>query len=114
MFPDSEVLDVGSVVTAMQQQGLEMRGVESLREHYAHTLRHWIANLEANWHEASRLVGPARARIWRLYMAGCCLNFEKGALGVHQVLGVKPDPHGASGMPPTLAELVQGAQQGPD
>ncbi|MGI9121247.1 MAG: class I SAM-dependent methyltransferase, partial [Acidimicrobiales bacterium] len=101
------LLEVGSVVTAMQQQGFEVRGVQSLREHYGRTLRHWIANLEANWEEANQLVGPARARIWRLYMAGCCLNFEKGALGVHQVLGVKPGPDGASGMPPTLRELFR-------
>lgn len=108
MFPDSELPEVGSVVTAMQQQGLEVRGIESLREHYGRTPRHWIANLKANWEEANRLAGPARARIWRLYMAGCCLNFEKGSLGVHQVLGVKPGPHGTSGMPPTLAELPAG------
>ncbi|MDQ1495822.1 MAG: cyclopropane-fatty-acyl-phospholipid synthase, partial [Actinomycetota bacterium] len=78
--------------------GFEVRHVESLREHYAMTLRHWVANLEGNWDEAVALVGPARARIWRLYMAGSALNFEADRSQIHQVLGVRP-AGGASGMP---------------
>ena len=75
--------------------------VESLREHYATTLRHWIANLEANWDDAVRLVGERRARVWRIYMAGSALGFEDGRLGLHQVLGVVADHDGFSGMPRT-------------
>jgi cyclopropane-fatty-acyl-phospholipid synthase len=101
VFPDGELLDVGEVVLAMERAGFEVRDVESLREHYAKTLRHWVANLEANWEEAVKLVGPARARIWRLYMAASALGFEDGGIAIHQVLGVVPDPAGASGMPAT-------------
>jgi cyclopropane-fatty-acyl-phospholipid synthase len=80
--------------------------VESLREHYALTLRAWVANLEGSWDEAVRATSAARARIWRLYMAGSALAFESNRLGVNQVLAVKPGPGGASGMPPTRAELL--------
>lgn len=72
--------------------------MESLREHYALTLRRWVANLEEGWEEAVAEVGPARARIWRLYMAGSALGFEAGRLQVHQVLALRAD-RGASGMP---------------
>ena len=98
VFPDGELHEVGRVVSIMQEAGFEVRHVEALREHYAKTLRHWVANLEAGWEEAVRLVGEARARIWRLYMAGSAVNFEAGRTQIHQVLGVKPDG-GASGMP---------------
>ena len=101
VFPDGELLDVGEVVLAMERAGFEVRDVESLREHYARTLRCWVGNLEANWDEAVALVGPARARIWRLYMAASALGFEDGGIAVHQVLGVVPDPAGASAMPAT-------------
>ena len=101
VFPDGELLDVGEVVLAMERAGFEVRDVESLREHYAETLRHWVANLEANWDRAVALVGPARARIWRLYMAASALGFEDGGIAVHQVLGVVPEPSGRSGMPAT-------------
>ena len=100
VFPDGELLDVGDVVLAMQRAGFECRDVESLREHYARTLRSWVANLEANWEAAVAAVGRARARIWRLYMAGSVIGFENGGISVFQVLGVVPDA-GRSGMPPT-------------
>ena len=69
VFPDAALLEVGTVVSAMQDEGLEVRDVQSLREHYARTLRAWVANLEAGWDEAQMLAGPGRARVWRLYMA---------------------------------------------
>ena len=101
VFPDGELLDVGLVVLAMQQAGFEVRDVESLREHYSQTLHHWVANLEASWDAAVRLVGPARARIWRLYMAGSAIGFDDAGIAIHQVLGVATPPGGASGMPRT-------------
>ena len=99
VFPDGELHEVGSVVTSMQQHGFEVRDVESLREHYALTLRAWSANLEANWAECVALAGDTRARIWRIYIAACALNFEAGRTSIHQVLGVKPDDRGGSGAP---------------
>ena len=98
VFPDGELHDVGSVITALQRSDFEARHMESLREHYALTLRAWVANLEANWDDAVDEAGSARARIWRLYMAGSAVNFEDANVQVHQVLAVKPDG-GTSGMP---------------
>ncbi len=99
VFPDGELIEVGAVVTAMQQAGFEARHSESLREHYTRTLRHWVANLELNWDEAVAEVGAARARIWHLYMAGSAAGFEADRIQVHQVLGVKAGPDGDSAMP---------------
>jgi cyclopropane-fatty-acyl-phospholipid synthase len=106
VFPDGELHEVGTVVTTMQRMGFEVRDVESLREHYARTLRHWVANLQGRWDEAQELAQAARARIWRLYMAGSALAFEAGRISVHQVLGVKPGSDGSSGMPPTRSSFV--------
>jgi cyclopropane-fatty-acyl-phospholipid synthase len=88
-------------VLAIEQAGIEMRDVESLREHYVRTLRHWVANLESAWDEAVALVGPGRARVWRLYMAASAIGFADAGLSVHQVLGVRTRPDGTSGMPRT-------------
>ncbi len=101
VFPDGELIDVGESVLSMERAGFEIRDVESLREHYARTLRAWVANLEAGWEEAVRLAGAARARVWRLYMAGSAIAFADGDINVHQVLGVVPSADGSSGMPPT-------------
>jgi cyclopropane-fatty-acyl-phospholipid synthase len=98
VFPDGELQEVGTTVSAAQRAGFEARHLESLREHYALTLRHWVANLEAGWEEAVEDAGLARARIWRLYMAASAVNFEAGRSQIHQLLAVRPDGHD-SGMP---------------
>jgi cyclopropane-fatty-acyl-phospholipid synthase len=98
VFPDGELHEVGDVVSTMQAAGFEVRHLESLREHYALTLRRWVANLEAQWDEAVRLVGEGRARVWRLYMAAAAVGFEHDDNQIHQVLGVAT-VDGASGMP---------------
>ncbi|MBV9411951.1 MAG: class I SAM-dependent methyltransferase [Acidimicrobiia bacterium] len=98
VFPDGELHEVGTIVSAIQDAGFEVRHLENLREHYALTLRAWVANLEANWDEAVAQAGLARARIWRLYMAGSALNFEAGHTQIHQVLATRSDD-GISNMP---------------
>jgi cyclopropane-fatty-acyl-phospholipid synthase len=99
VFPDGQLHEVGRTISTMQDLGFECRDVESLREHYATTLRCWVQNLEADWARAVSFVGAPRARVWRLYMAGSAIGFEAHRLNVHQVLAVVPDPEGRSGMP---------------
>jgi cyclopropane-fatty-acyl-phospholipid synthase len=99
VFPDGELHEVGKVVSAIQKAGFEVRHLESLREHYAHTLRRWVANLESRWDDAVAEVGPARARVWRLYMAASAVNFAAGRTQIHQVLAVRDNSTGGSGMP---------------
>jgi cyclopropane-fatty-acyl-phospholipid synthase len=95
VFPDGELHDIGTVATEVERSGFEVRHTENLREHYALTLRCWVANLEAAWEESVAEVGAARARVWRLYMAASARNFEQGRTGIHQLLAVRADGGGA-------------------
>ncbi|MFD7713839.1 class I SAM-dependent methyltransferase [Streptomyces sp. NPDC059786] len=99
VFPDGELAPLGTTVTQLERAGFEVRDVESIREHYARTLRRWVADLEAQWVRAVRLTSPGRARVWRLYMAASALAFERNRIGVNQVLAVRTPESGASGMP---------------
>ncbi|MCX5090748.1 cyclopropane-fatty-acyl-phospholipid synthase family protein [Streptomyces sp. NBC_00365] len=100
VFPDGELAPIGTTVTQLERAGFEVRDVESIREHYALTLRRWVANLEAQWARAVALTSPGRARVWRLYMAASAVAFERNRIGVNQVLAIRtPEPSGASGMP---------------
>ncbi|MGX1883251.1 class I SAM-dependent methyltransferase [Streptomyces sp. NPDC055287] len=99
VFPDGELAPVGRTVGTLEDAGFEVRDVESIREHYALTLRQWVANLEANWAAAVRATSRGRARVWKLYMAASALSFEHNKIGVNQVLAVRPGEGGASGMP---------------
>jgi cyclopropane-fatty-acyl-phospholipid synthase len=99
VFPDGELEGPGYLMSVMNDSGFEIRHEENLREHYAKTLQAWCANLDAHWDEAVAEVGQGTARVWRLYMAGSRLGFERNAVQLHQMLGVKLDPGQDSGMP---------------
>jgi cyclopropane-fatty-acyl-phospholipid synthase len=90
VFPDGELHEVGTMVSMFQAHGFEVRHLESLREHYALTLRHWVANLAKRFDEATEEVGEERARVWRLYMSGSAYGFERHHLEIHQILCAKP------------------------
>lgn len=90
VFPDGELESAATVIGALERAGLELRHVESLREHYALTLRRWLENLAAGREHAIAEGGPERERIWRLYMTGAAQGFERGDLSVHQALAAAP------------------------
>jgi len=107
VFPDGELHPVTDVMASLQDAGLEVRDVESLREHYPPTLRRWLSNLDAHHEDAVAEVGEARAQVWRLYMLGSALGFEAGDITVYQLLGTRPDaPHG---LPLRRARLLSDA-----
>jgi len=99
VFPDGELEGPGYLASRMNDAGFEIRHEENLREHYALTLAGWCANLDAHWDEAVAEVGQGTARVWRLYMAGCRLGFERNVVALHQILGVRLEADGRSGMP---------------
>ena len=99
VFPDGELEGPGYLASLIQDTGFELRHQENLREHYAMTLAGWCANLDEHWDEAVAEVGEGTARVWRLYMAGSRLGFERNQIQLHQILGVKLDADGEAGMP---------------
>ena len=99
VFPDGELEGPGYLISLMHDAGFEVRHEENLREHYARTLAAWCANLDAHWDEAVPEVGQGTARVWRLYMAGSRLGFDRNHIQLHQVLSVRLAADGTSGMP---------------
>lgn len=99
VFPDGELVPISTTLRIAEESGFEVRDVESLREHYALTLRHWVHRLEARHQEALQYVDEPTYRVWRLFMSGSAHGFTVGRLNVYQALLVKPGPGGASGLP---------------
>jgi cyclopropane-fatty-acyl-phospholipid synthase len=100
VFPDGELVPIATSLRVAEACGWEVRDVESLREHYAITLKHWVERLEAKAEHARKTVGEVTYRIWRLYMSGSAHRFAAGQLNLYQVLFSKPD-HGNSRLPLT-------------
>ncbi len=99
VFPDGELVPINVTLHAAEESGFEVRDVESLREHYALTLRHWIRRLEARHEEALKFVDEPTYRVWRLFMAGSAYGFTTGRLNLYQTLLIKPGEGGKSGLP---------------
>ena len=85
VFPDADPLHLSRVELALERAGFEIEHVEGFRDDYAETLRHWARRLDDNIDEATRLAGPERVRVWRLYLRAARNGFETGFTSIYQV-----------------------------
>jgi cyclopropane-fatty-acyl-phospholipid synthase len=104
IFPGGELDYLWRTIAGLEAHGFEVRDVEGWREHYQRTCRLWHDRLLARYDQACGEVGEATARVWLAYLAACSLVFERNACGVYQTL-VRKRARGASGLPPTRADL---------
>jgi cyclopropane-fatty-acyl-phospholipid synthase len=105
VFPDGKLTATHEVIAAAEGAGFEVRDVESLREHYAMTLRHWVRSLEEKQEDATALVGNHTFRVWRLYMSASANAFATASINILQTVLAKPDSRGHSNIPPTREDL---------
>jgi cyclopropane-fatty-acyl-phospholipid synthase len=99
VFPDGDLTGVGRLISHMLRTGFEVWHEENLRPHYAKTTQAWAANLDAHWDEAIEEVGIGIARVWRLYLCGVRIGFERNRIQLHQVLAERPTATAETGMP---------------
>ncbi|MES2712970.1 MAG: cyclopropane-fatty-acyl-phospholipid synthase family protein [Pseudomonadota bacterium] len=106
VFPGGELDHIGGTTDAMERNGFEVHDTEGLREHYGRTCRLWTERLHAAQAAAEAEIGPARVRLWLLYLAGVCLAFERGTVSIFQTVATKR-ARGPSGLPPTRTDLYR-------
>ncbi|MDP9352335.1 MAG: cyclopropane-fatty-acyl-phospholipid synthase family protein [Chloroflexota bacterium] len=107
VFPDGDLTPISTALRASEEAGFEVRDVESLREHYVLTLRHWVRRLEEVRDEAVRLTDEVTYRVWRLYMSASANGFRVGRYNLHQALLLKPHKDGRSGLPLTREDWYE-------
>ncbi|MBM7517341.1 SAM-dependent methyltransferase [Nocardioides nitrophenolicus] len=88
--PDMHMRPVGATIELLEAAGLELRGVEALREHYVLTVAGWLERFEENLDAITALVGEELVRVWRLYLVGGSMAFRDGRMGVDQLLLRRP------------------------
>jgi cyclopropane-fatty-acyl-phospholipid synthase len=84
VFPDAAPLHLSRNLLALERAGFVTHHVEDFAADYAETLRHWARNLDDNLAEATRLAGPERIRVWRLYLRAARNGFENGFTSIYQ------------------------------
>ena len=107
VFPDARLVPAAHIIASAERSGLEVRDVESLREHYTLTLRHWIRELESSRDAAIDLVGEPAYRVWRLYMSTGAQRFDAAKLNIIQTLLSKPREDGRSELPWTREDIYE-------
>ena len=107
IFPDGELIPIAQVLAPAQNTGFEVRDVEDLREHYARTLRLWLGRLDAARAHAIEVVGEARYRVWRIFLAASAQGFAAGRTEVFQAVLARPETAGAMRLPWSRADLYR-------
>ncbi len=97
VFPDGELVPVGTMTRNAEDAGFEVRDVENLREHYALTLGHWVRNMRDREEAVRQVVDETTFRTWKLQMAGSAHYFKTGKLDLYQTLLAK-STNGHSGL----------------
>ena len=110
VFPDGELVPISTTLRVAEATGFEVRDVESLREHYALTLRQWVRRLEERHEQALQYVDEPVYRVWRLFMSGSAHGFGVGRLNLYQSLLVRPDSAGSSRLPLQRSDWYREAQ----
>lgn len=100
VFPEGELPHVSLAIRELSAAGLELVDAESLRRHYALTCRHWSDAFERNFADLERMAGSQRARIWRIYLAGCSHGFARDWMNIYQLLAIRGE-RGESPLPLT-------------
>jgi len=90
VFPDGELPHVSLAIREMSAAGLELTDAESLRRHYARTLWFWSEGFERNLSKLTEMAGERRARIWRVYLAGCAHAFAQNWVNIYQLQAIRP------------------------
>lgn len=89
IFPGYHVPSLSEMQEASQQARMITTDVETLRVHYAYTLRHWLKNCEAHRAEIVALYDERFFRMWEFYLAGGIVAFDNGAMNNFQVQYVR-------------------------
>lgn len=70
IFPDGDLQPFNYILQFAANAGFEIRDVESLREHYALTLKCWRLRFEEQEEKIVGMLGRKAYRLWRLYLLG--------------------------------------------
>jgi cyclopropane-fatty-acyl-phospholipid synthase len=74
-----------------RRSDLRMVDLEDITPHYAETLRHWRANVEAGAERLAAMGYDERfLRLWRLYLSFCEAGFTERRIGNVQIMLAKP------------------------
>ena len=85
IFPGGYIPALSEIVRASEPSRLIATDVETLRLHYAHTLRQWYQRTVEKQAEIEAIYDARFFRMWTFYLAGATAAFEHGGMCNYQV-----------------------------
>ncbi|HWW55945.1 MAG TPA: cyclopropane-fatty-acyl-phospholipid synthase family protein [Sphingopyxis sp.] len=85
IFPGGYIPALSETLAASEKSRLIATDTETLRLHYALTLRQWYARTLAHEAEIVGMMGDRFFRMWTFYLAGATSAFESGGMGNYQI-----------------------------
>lgn len=85
IFPGGYIPALSETLAASEKMRLIHTDIETLRLHYAKTLRCWYENCEANRDAIIDMMDERFYRMWTFYLAGATAAFESGGMGNYQI-----------------------------
>ena len=89
IFPGYHLPSLSQMCTASERVKMIVSDVETLRLHYAYTLRHWLDRATKARARIEELYDARFFRMWEFYLAGGVVMFESGAACNYQVQYVR-------------------------
>jgi cyclopropane-fatty-acyl-phospholipid synthase len=89
IFPGYHLPSLSQMCSSSEKVRMIVSDVETLRLHYAYTLRHWLDRATKKRAEIERLYDARFFRMWEFYLAGGIVMFESGAACNFQVQYVR-------------------------
>jgi cyclopropane-fatty-acyl-phospholipid synthase len=85
IFPGGYIPALSETLAASEKMRLMHTDIETLRLHYAMTLREWYKKCEANRESIIALFDERFYRMWTFYLAGATAAFESGGMCNYQI-----------------------------
>jgi cyclopropane-fatty-acyl-phospholipid synthase len=85
IFPGYHLPSISQMASATEKVKLISSDIETLRLHYAYTLREWLKRFTSARDKVVKLYDERFFRMWEFYLAGGIVMFESGAACNYQV-----------------------------
>lgn len=85
IFPGGYIPALSETVAASEKSRLIVTDIETLRLHYALTLREWYKRTVAHEAEITAMMDARFYRMWIFYLSGATSAFENGGMGNYQI-----------------------------
>lgn len=86
IFPGGYIPSVREIVNILPEHDFYIKDMESLRLHYAKTLKCWADNFEENVDKVLEMFDEPFVRMWRAYLNSCIFGFLYRVVDVHEFL----------------------------